>query len=794
MATDPVTGKPAAGSGLPPFMQPPPSAAPADSGSAGFNPNSYLGSAGLSGYNQHNHMRNQMITSAGVTGLGGGAMLSGFSGFNPNSGTSGNPMNMAGGNPQFGSANFYLRQIANTDLIIAANTRGGGSAAGGYPGWASGGFYGNQGNMINLARSPPGYPNNPYHPPPGNQPPGNSPPGNQPPGNPPPGNQPPGGGFGHMATPFASYVGLSHTASALGSMGIGVVPLVAAKIIEELAVLPQSIAGAEQGWMNKTGQIRGYIDSTSQMGQAGSFNSNNLRNRLSQNPALGRAGLGPDEGAAMLARLGVVPTSDIMGNAVVNELAGARIRPGLSNIPAEMHGGVLRNMLGIGATSLPNIDKANAELQNIMKQTAATGQDQLRVLRSIDTGVVTLSTAPGAATAISPTDLFRANQRFISTPAGMAGVAGENVITATQNAWAKAGTDPATTIVATNLVDKLQTEKDLSNFFGKDAWEKYTSTPAGANGLRSYLQDIKNGDRLGAMFTLTNAFLKDPTLAATDNGKNALVNNMITDAATPGGGRQLRTQQQMTGRDENNLLTDRPTGNAGWDANNPLNLTYAGQPGAKPRYLPNNPEKITLATFPSMAAGVAADINQLRINQGKGANTVRKMMNMWNPNGMKNDPVGFEKKIQATAAGMGIHADAPMDMNDPGMAAAYVRSAQPGETGPFKVSPSDLTLGSTAAFTDNPNNRPAGTPDPNIPGYNPTIGRAKQDVLGAGELTLKEGKAIIDTGHGLEDAAWGIVSKDAHDLAASIDRAVSVMSQTRRDAGAGAGASGLPPM
>ena len=496
----------------------------------------------------HAAANQQAARSAMGYGAGGLGYTQGF--INPGGGSQANAWG-AYANPTYGSPAYWLQQTAFNTQRTATNTQGMagvthlggggmGTGGGGFPpgggppnvpnfGWGGGGgpgggrapivpnfgwnqgFGGGGGNTFNTFNAP-----------------AQSQTG-------------PGGGFGGggpLGT-IGGWVGLGATGRAAGSalgMGgrMGGAMAIGAEIGREMFFLPQTLAGMESSWLGKTEQARRYIEQTSIMGQSGGFNSvdfrTQLRNAATRGPGdwLLQTGLGADEAAQMVGSLGVVPRSTEQATGVARNMAMSRITPGMSGIPTNVLTSMMRDMLGVGATTLDRVGPMNQEFGAIMKQSAQTQQDSLRVLRSIDTGVVSLSASPGATAAISPQSLFQANQRFLSLPEGFAGVAGERAISTNQEAFSTVGQNPARTIVASGLVAKLQSEDDLKKFFGNDAWETFTGNPVGREMADTYLRDIKAGNQYGAMLTLSRGIMQDPTLAATENAQGALVNNPIT--------------------------------------------------------------------------------------------------------------------------------------------------------------------------------------------------------------------------------------------------------------------------
>ncbi|MFC7508898.1 hypothetical protein ACFQUX_20055 [Pantoea stewartii] len=84
--------------------------------------------------------------------------------------------------------------------------------------------------------------------------------------------------------------------------------------------------------------------------------------------------------------------------------------------------------------------------------------------------------------------------------------------------------------------------------------------------------------------------------------------------------------------------------------NNPGNLNFAGQYGAKLEDGPN----ARFAQFPSMVAGIAALDRQVGLYLKRGTNTIDKIMDIYAPKKDNNDTVAY-KKYLSQFTGMGIN-------------------------------------------------------------------------------------------------------------------------------------------
>lgn len=579
-----------------------------------------------------------------------------------------------------------------------------------------------------------------------------------------------GGGLGGRIGGLVGFGGLGAGAGAL--IGGGLTGSIAFEAAKDIALAPQIYGSVEAKWLGASEQAMRYIQQSDTMGQSGGFSGDDLRARLrrgtdvnSKDDWLRQTGLGQDEVLNMVSQLGVVPRSVDETDTLARTMAYSRILPGTSSIPAGMYTGAMRDMMGLGIARTSGASSTSQDLGAIMKQTAMTGQDQLRVLMSIDKGVVSLSTSPGAASAITPQNLFESNQRYINSGAGMMGIAGQQEISNTENAWSRFGSNPTTSIITSSQVSRIKTEDDLRNFFGGDRWDTFVGTPQGREMANRYLHDQQNGQNLGASFIWSQGFMQDPNLAGAPNAVSSLANNPFTRGAGTGGGLELQSQANVSGRSMSEVIQFNQSqstegGAAGAAAENPLNLMYAGQSGAiGSKRLSGNRD---LAVFPNMATGVAESIKQLQQYQTKGYMTVRQMVKHWAPDAP-------ESYVTDVAKSIGIPPDAVPNMRDPDTAKRYIMGAQPHETGTgnFRLSSADVNSGVDLAFgrtPANPNFRPDGTPDPNVPGYLPSVGSARNSVLFSSQATLREGD-IANQGVNL---GWKYIEQAVDMLAAAV--------------------------
>lgn len=133
------------------------------------------------------------------------------------------------------------------------------------------------------------------------------------------------------------------------------------------------------------------------------------------------------------------------------------------------------------------------------------------------------------------------------------------------------------------------------------------------------------------------------------------------DAVKDGGGAKLTPDAQRRLDALNAAQTGAPSGNPhdprGIRNNNPGNLNYVGQEGATKEDGPNG----RFAVFRSAEEGLRALANQLRMYGSRGINSVRAIISKFAPPSENNT----QAYIGSVSKGLGIGADAALDLNDP---------------------------------------------------------------------------------------------------------------------------------
>ena len=122
----------------------------------------------------------------------------------------------------------------------------------------------------------------------------------------------------------------------------------------------------------------------------------------------------------------------------------------------------------------------------------------------------------------------------------------------------------------------------------------------------------------------------------------------------------------------------------GWDANNPMNLTPgAAWQGPRARTAGGLPIRV----YDSMEEGVADSVRKLmEYQKDLHLQTVDQMARRWNA-------TATPEYVDRIAAELGVGKNQPFDFSDPEKAAAWIRAAQPQETGPGRLTPAQIAAG-----------------------------------------------------------------------------------------------------
>jgi len=163
----------------------------------------------------------------------------------------------------------------------------------------------------------------------------------------------------------------------------------------------------------------------------------------------------------------------------------------------------------------------------------------------------------------------------------------------------------------------------------------------------------------------------------------------------------------------------------GWQANNPLNLTRKPGEGGS-----TTPGGLPIRTFATMEEGVQASVAKLvEYQQKRHLMTVDAMAREWN----KTSTPDYIKKI---ADSIGVKPTDQIDITDPKVAAAWMRAAQPQETGPGRLTEAQIGKGVALALPDKQIN---GTVDIAITHKNPPP-NAAVTASGSGAVTVQPPK------------------------------------------------------
>lgn len=793
MPTVRVEGNPAARPASGSSGTPPPNALPGNAGFAAIGQDATVGGSlaranpsNATGFDLAlNHQRNQQITSAGVSGGGGGFFGGGGGGSTGGGGGFGagpggnNPLGMAPGGVQFGSAIYYLRAISNAPGITTPN----GPAGGFYPGGAfTGGFWRGGGGGGNPPpnggagwNGPPNFgPGMPWNP--GGVPGGG---GNNPGGG---GGGGGGGGWwgggghggGHF--PFAANFGLGHTGNALARAGrFGAAGAVFAGAVEEGFFLPQNAGRLAMGALGSATPYNDIALRSAAIGRTGGFSGQRLAAGLGAEEEPGGAppkwmqdaGLGPTEALRLLDRFGITPKSNLQS---IDILQGLSRLPfdysALSSLPE----GMAQNSAGQAARmGLISSDKSGIQaFGNIISAPLARaveqGVDSAQVLRSIDNSMAIAAQSGGSVGGIANVAGFL--ERFMSLPGRTQ--AGEHAAAGVSSALSSVGDNPARTVAMSEWTNKLRSEGDLKNLFdstnGPGSWAEYTKDPANRRLADRYLR-FRGQNSYFAIQTLSE-LVNSPggaSVGARMFSQNAVANQYgnkdisdIVGARLSGMG-QREYDAISGGLSGPSMPTSGP---AGTQANNPLNLGYAGQASAiGKRSVTSGPD---IAVFPNVATGIAASVNQLRMYQQKsGMMTPRQLAMRWS-GGNASDAY-----INNVASKMGVPPDTPVDVNDPYAARGFVQGAQPYETGPTRVSNMDINTGVNMAF-----GLPNGSAD-----YQQTgAGRVNQADMGDNDKilsTISQAKTAGISGSRMSSQEMGIVLPPALNALSTVSDTLS---------------------
>lgn len=120
--------------------------------------------------------------------------------------------------------------------------------------------------------------------------------------------------------------------------------------------------------------------------------------------------------------------------------------------------------------------------------------------------------------------------------------------------------------------------------------------------------------------------------------------------------------------------------------NNPGNLNFAGQAGARKEAGPNG----RFAVFGSMPEGIAALDRQLKAYSARGINTIGKLVNTYAPAGDGNNVQAYAQFLSKIA---GVGVNDPLNLGDPNLRAKLIKGIAAHENGSGYVSDAQIKSG-----------------------------------------------------------------------------------------------------
>ena len=133
----------------------------------------------------------------------------------------------------------------------------------------------------------------------------------------------------------------------------------------------------------------------------------------------------------------------------------------------------------------------------------------------------------------------------------------------------------------------------------------------------------------------------------------------------------------------------------GIQLNNPLNVRgFPGQPFVDPTH----PDNGKFANYPDMSSGVAGAAHQISLYDGRGLNTVSKIIATWAPSSDGNNPGEYADFVSKA---LGVSPDAKLDLKDPAVVAPLVNAMARMETG-RPIPPDALQSGVAAGLGRTP--------------------------------------------------------------------------------------------
>lgn len=464
-----------------------------------------------------------------------------------------------------------------------------------------------------------------------------------------------------------------------GAIGMGI-GAAGAAIPAITAAGSNFLLSGSQRWIN-------YRRNMAELGRRGGLNSNRLVQSLYGGaqgvPFLNTLGLSSEQAADILSKYGPAMTSYREPRGILTAVRGAEYANGMGlsqnqllsygNVAAQL--GLVRPGIGAGFDLQTQYNK----LQGVMAVATAQGLDHSAITGQM-VGLLRQQAASGGL-AVDPDGLARFLTRMIGSGLPQMRMGGAANAAAGWNQAAQTfgpGGDAGRNLVMSAYMSAHggapRNADQMKNLIGSKLYNTIASEPGGAKILQGYFSAMKRGNPYALSFlgdlvksnpefgfkVANSMFGKYPEWAQLQMGSQFMGISVDAYAAL-----------QATGKG-----TPVGRGLSILQANNPLGLAYAGQPGAVPFGTLADGEQI--AGFNSNESGVAAAYLQILKDKKKagGQINLRRLIGMWAPNGKHNDTYAAYVAKQA-----GINPGAAIDTNNTALMAKIMRGMGDFETG-----------------------------------------------------------------------------------------------------------------
>lgn len=203
-------------------------------------------------------------------------------------------------------------------------------------------------------------------------------------------------------------------------------------------------------------------------------------------------GLGPESAERLARGFGVLPTDPTeYSRGIPEALARMQFSPGLSNLDVSASVGQAARY-GIAKPTGTSISAYGQDLNFILENAVARGMDRATILRSIDESVAMSARSGAAGVGVNGNADFL--MRFSNLPGGRTGEVGLQAMSGLQGATDMIGKDPLRTMMAANMVTKINSPSDLQGLLGAEGYNAVTSTPEGKEAMRLFFLSKQKGD------------------------------------------------------------------------------------------------------------------------------------------------------------------------------------------------------------------------------------------------------------------------------------------------------------